>query len=115
MTTPTKEQVMEAANTSPEAKAALAKLFPDYFKPEECQVSRSNVDDCFQNNDHYFAASNIAKNVANQFMNVMDYAYGNGIKSRQSFLLSSTRSNARWKIVEFGDMQVLTPVTLKTK
>ena len=32
MNTPTKGQVMEAANTSPEAKDALAKLFPDYFK-----------------------------------------------------------------------------------
>ena len=33
-TTPTKQQILDAAKTSVEAKAALAKLFPDYFKPE---------------------------------------------------------------------------------
>jgi len=34
MATPTKDQILEAAKTSPEAKQALAKLFPDYFKPK---------------------------------------------------------------------------------
>jgi hypothetical protein len=29
---PTKEQILEAAATSPEAKQALEKLFPEYFK-----------------------------------------------------------------------------------
>lgn len=33
-TTPTKQQILDAAGTSKEAKAALVKLFPDYFKPE---------------------------------------------------------------------------------
>lgn len=31
---PTKEQILEAAATSPEAKSALEKLFPQYFPPE---------------------------------------------------------------------------------
>jgi len=31
MKNPTKEQILEAAATSPEAKAALEKLFPDHF------------------------------------------------------------------------------------
>lgn len=31
---PTKEQILAAAKTSPEAKKALAKLFPDLFKPK---------------------------------------------------------------------------------
>lgn len=32
---PTKEQVLEAANTSKEAKDALVKLFPSYFEDEK--------------------------------------------------------------------------------
>ena len=33
--TPTKTQILEAASTSPEAKLALAKLFPQYFSTKE--------------------------------------------------------------------------------
>ena len=33
-TNPTKEQILEAAATSPEAKKALSTLFPQYFAPE---------------------------------------------------------------------------------
>jgi len=34
---PSKEQIIEAANTSPEARETLKLLFPDMFKESECQ------------------------------------------------------------------------------
>lgn len=35
---PTEEQILAAAKASPEAKKALAKLFPDLFKPKEFNI-----------------------------------------------------------------------------
>lgn len=41
ITTPTEAQILEAAESSPEAKLALSKLFPDVFKPKlvESEIS----------------------------------------------------------------------------
>lgn len=35
---PTKEQILEAAATSPEAKQALEKLFPEYFDKSKTAI-----------------------------------------------------------------------------
>lgn len=40
---PTKEQILEAAATSPEAKSALEKLFPQYFGPEYMAWDSSRI------------------------------------------------------------------------
>lgn len=42
MTTPTADQIREAAATSPEAKAALMRLFPEVFAPKALSMANVN-------------------------------------------------------------------------
>lgn len=43
MTTPTADQIREAAATSPEAKAALMRLFPEVFAPKPLSTADINL------------------------------------------------------------------------
>lgn len=86
---PTKEQILEAAATSPEAKQALEKLFPEYFEEELNLYKRTGIGDR--------SLFNVHGNASNSMIAIRDY---------KSFYLSNEFD---WKLKDFGDFQTLVP------
>jgi hypothetical protein len=87
MNTPTKDQILEAAKTSPEAKQALKKLFPECFGPRLMEVPR--VDGKIGEHDGT-AIPNLTQ-LLNDIKIGITTAYGNARKTElkhKSFYLS---------------------------
>ena len=117
MNTPTKGQVMEAANTSPEAKAALAKLFPDYFK-------RVSSEDIYTHNKlvrlSYLLLDDMGGSTEStcfDFLSIVNSGEYEGRGFRLSYerdyrLIYDTVNYQRFKIITDDDGgQILVPIT----
>jgi len=114
ITHPTEEQIIEASKTSPEAKEALKKLYPELIK-EPVRVSDEIVLHIKNNNvnKHFFEAARQLTNddVGKDFMKVMDYSKTGGLpEDRRGFCLGY----GRWEISKTPlGVNVLHPVEYK--
>lgn len=112
MNTPTKEQIQEAANTSPEAKAALTKLFPDYFPKPIKRVSNEQIEE--YNRQHGNTVYTLIGDMGGRrdltcysFLNVVDFGEYEG----RGFLLSAGKHHQQFEIItDDGGFQILVPV-----